>query len=162
MKDREDLQKVTVKPVNQAADRLQRKEENDKRIQKEEFRKKEQIMEDIRKPKDEIEQAIFEKMNDFVMKKGRRQFFKYYLVTNDTQAAANQVDKYIQKRPLIESLKFNNMYDKSLAEKKRIWKGEQGTFKKSYVQDWFKVWDETRLFQNRNQVIDPNKKAVQH
>jgi hypothetical protein len=110
-------------------------------------------MKEIKKPKDEIEAAIFEKMEEFIKKRGRRQFFKYYLATNHAaQAAENEAAKYIQKRPLIDALKFNNMYDQSLAEKKRIWMGAEGNFKKSDIQDWFKVWDETRLFHNRGQV----------
>ena len=60
-------------------------------------------------------------MNDFVREKGRRQFNKYYLVTSDTAAQANESDKFILKRPLIDPLKFNNMAMQSLAEKKRIW-----------------------------------------
>jgi hypothetical protein len=51
------------------------------------------------------------------------------------------------------------MYDKSLAEKKRIWAGEGGSkFKKSDVQEWFKVWDETRLFVARKDIVDHSKK----
>ena len=76
-------------------------------------------------------------------------------------AEQSEQNKQIQRRPLIDELKFNNMYDKSLAEKKRIWAGE-GTvkFKKSDIQEWFKVWDETRLFGARKDIVDHSKKNL--
>lgn len=52
------------------------------------------------------------------------------------------------------------MYDQSLAEKKRVWIGEEGKFKRSEVQEWFKVWDETQLFRNRGNVVDHSKKTT--
>lgn len=116
-------------------------------------------MQEIQNPKDEIENQMFQEMKDFIKKHGRRQFFKYYLSTHGAMANNNDAAKFIQKRPLIDQLKFGNMYDLSLAEKKRIWIGEEGKFKKSEVQEWFKVWDETRLYHNRNQVVDHSKKA---
>ena len=105
---------------------------------------------------------MFEEMRDFIKKHGRRQFFKYYLSTYAVNAGANEAQKFIQKRPLIDQLKFNNMYDQSLAEKKRIWIGEEGKFKKSDVQEWFKVWDETQLFNARKAVVDHERKAAHH
>lgn len=85
---------------------------------------------------------MYDEMRDFIKKHGRRQFFKYYLTTAAALSEKN-TEKFISKRPLIDDLKFKNMYDQSLAEKKRIWAGEEGKFKKSEVQEWFKVWDET-------------------
>ena len=117
-------------------------------------------MEDIKKPKDEIEEALVDKMKDFIKEHGRRQFFKYYLTTQNARGGDAEASKFIQKRPLIDQLKFNNMYDISLAEKKRIWAGEDGNFKKSEVQEWFKVWDETQLYKARGQVVDHSKKAM--
>lgn len=159
MKDREERAKIKEVPKNMAEERLKIKEENDRRVLKEDYRRKQMIMKEIQKPKDEIEQALFNDMKDFIKKHGRRQFFKYYLSTQ-AGAATNDATKFIQKRPLIDNLKFGNMYDLSLAEKKRIWIGEEGRFKKSEVQEWFKVWDETRLYHNRGQVVDNSKKTV--
>lgn len=89
-------------------------------------------------------------MRDFIKEHGRRLFFKNELVMNIVAANASEQNKFIQRRPLIDELKFNNMYDKSLAEKKRIWAGEGNEkFKKSQIQEWFKVWDETQLYRNR-------------
>ena len=115
-------------------------------------------MDAIKKPVDEIEEAIYEKMNDFVKDKGRRQFNKYYLVTSDAASSGNEKDKLILKRPLIDPLKFNNMAMQSLAEKKRIWQGENGLLKKSQVQEWYKIWDETKLFRDRKDVLVANKR----
>ena len=100
-------------------------------------------------------------MRDFIKEHGRRLFFKNELVMNIVAANASEQNKFIQRRPLIDELKFNNMYDKSLAEKKRIWAGE-GTvkFKKSDIQEWFKVWDETRLFGARKDIVDHSKKNL--
>jgi len=102
---------------------------------------------------------MFNEMRDFIKKHGRRQFFKYYLSTQAVTTGVNEASKFIQKRPLIDALKFNNMYDQSVAEKKRIWIGEEGKFKKSEVQEWFKVWDETQLYKARKDVVDHEKKA---
>ena len=118
------------------------------------------IMKQIKRPEDEVEGALFDEMRDFIKKHGRRQFFKYYLSNYGATGGISDAQKFIQKRPLIDSLKFNNMYDKSLAEKKRVWQGDVGPFKKSEVQEWFKVWDETQLFKNRNKVVDHSQKAI--
>jgi hypothetical protein len=39
------------------------------------------------------------------------------------------------------------MQTKSEAEKKRYWKGNKGFFKKGDVANWFKVYDETKLYE---------------
>jgi hypothetical protein len=59
-------------------------------------------MKEIKKPTDEIEQAIFEDMQDFIKKHGRRQFFKYYLTTTDNAPKINEATKFLLKRPLID------------------------------------------------------------
>lgn len=41
---------------------------------------------------------------------------------------------------------------KSYAEKKFRWKGEKGSFKKKDLQKWFKVYDETKLYQLRKKI----------
>ena len=119
-------------------------------------------MKEIKQPKDEIEGAMYEEMRDFIKKHGQRQFFKYYLSTAGAGADENSAQKFILKRPLIDQMKFNNMYDQSVAEKKRIWQGEEGRFKKGEMQEWFKVWDETRLYNARHQVLDKSKKGFGH
>ena len=117
------------------------------------------IMNDIKNPKDEFEAAIYDNMRAFIKEHGRRLFFKNELVMKAVAANQSDQNKQIQRRPLIDELKFNNMYDKSLAEKKRIWAGEGAEkFKKSDVQEWFKVWDETRLFGARKDIVDHSKK----
>jgi hypothetical protein len=55
----------------------------------------------------------------------------------------------IKKLPLIDKLKFDNMKNKSVAEKKRLWKGDKGKFKKKDLGKWFKLYDETKLFEAR-------------
>lgn len=152
-KEEEKAKARDAKPVNPMEEMMKRKEENQKVIQLAEFRRKQEIMDAIKQPRDEIEEAIYEKMNDYVKEKGRRQFFKYYLVTNDQVQHENVQDKFINKRPLIDPLKFNNMAMQSLAEKKRIWQGDGGLFKKSQVQEWYKIWDETKLFKDRKEVL---------
>jgi hypothetical protein len=98
-------------------------------------------------------------MRDYIKEHGRRLFFKNELVMKNVSANANEQNKVIQRRPLIDELKFNNMYDKSLAEKKRIWAGEGNEkFKKSEIQEWFKVWDETQLFRAHRDIMDHSKK----
>lgn len=161
-KKREEEAQVQEQQVNLAEERLRLKEENDRKILKEEFRRKQAIMKEIKNPRDQVEAAMFNEMRDFIKKHGRRQFFKYYLSAQAVTTGQNEAQKFIQKRPLIDQLKFNNMYDQSLAEKKRIWVGEEGKFKKSDVQEWFKVWDETQLYKNRNEVINHDKKASHH
>jgi hypothetical protein len=44
-------------------------------------------------------------------------------------------------------MKFNNMENKSKAEKKRIWKGHGGLYKKKDLNEWFKLYDETKLYE---------------
>ncbi|CDW80208.1 UNKNOWN [Stylonychia lemnae] len=59
----------------------------------------------------------------------------------------------IKKLPLIDDMKFSNMQIKSLAEKKRIWQGsKKGTYKPSDILKWFKVYEETKLFEIRNML----------
>ena len=59
----------------------------------------------------------------------------------------------IKKLPLIDDMKFTNMQIKSLAEKKRIWKGKKkGVYKPSDILKWFKVYEETKLYEIRNML----------
>lgn len=45
---------------------------------------------------------------------------------------------------------------KSLAESKRVWKGkEKGAYKASELRKWFKVYEETKLFQIRKEIGKP-------
>lgn len=45
------------------------------------------------------------------------------------------------------------MHNKSLAEKKRLWKGKKGgKFKATDLQKWFKVYEETKLFDIRKHI----------
>lgn len=160
--DKAALANIKVKELNIAEERLKLKDDNERKILKEQHRRKQEIMKEVKNPRDQVEGAMFEEMRDFIKKHGRRQFFKYYLSTYAVTTGVNEASKFIQKRPLIDQLKFNNMYDQSLAEKKRIWVGQEGNFKKSDVQEWFKVWDETQLFNARKQVVDHDRKAVHH
>lgn len=50
IKEREEKAKVVVEPVNIAAERLKQKEENDRKILKEEYRRKQMIMKQIKRP----------------------------------------------------------------------------------------------------------------
>lgn len=58
----------------------------------------------------------------------------------------------VKKLPLIDKLKFDNMKFKSLAEKKRLWKGEGGRFKKKDLSKWHKLYDETKLYDARKTI----------
>ena len=68
-------------------------------------------MKEIKNPRDQVESAMFNEMRDFIKKHGRRQFFKYYLSAQAVTTGQNEAQKFIQKRPLIDQLKFSNMYD---------------------------------------------------
>ena len=49
-------------------------------------------------------------------------------------------------------MKFDNMTMNSVAEKKRMWKGKRGHFKDKELIKWFKVYDETKLFEARKNI----------
>lgn len=55
IKEREEKAKYRPPVVNMAEKRLELKEENERRIQKEEYRRKQMIMKEIKQPRDEIE-----------------------------------------------------------------------------------------------------------
>jgi hypothetical protein len=54
---------------------------------------------------------MYDEMRAFIKEHGKRQFFKYYLSTAGAGADENSAQKFILKRPLIDQMKFNNMYD---------------------------------------------------
>ncbi len=61
--------------------------------------------------------------------------------------------------PLIDEMKFDNMNILSVAEKKRFWKGKKGKFKIKELNKWYKVYDETKLYEARihiNRHKDPH------
>jgi hypothetical protein len=49
-------------------------------------------------------------------------------------------------------MKFKNMTNKSLAESKRIWKGDKGRYAPKDLAKWFKLYDETQLFEARKLI----------
>ena len=58
----------------------------------------------------------------------------------------------VRKLPLFDKMKFDNMTMNSVAEKKRMWKGKRGKFKVKELVKWFKVYDETKLYEARNGI----------
>lgn len=110
IRDREEESKKVVKPINMAEERVKNREENERRIMKEEYKRKEDVMKEIKEPKCEIVGAMYEEMRAFIKKHGKRMFFKFYLTT---AAGENNLikEKFLVKRPLIDDLKFKNMYD---------------------------------------------------
>eukprot|EP00347_Sterkiella_histriomuscorum_P011235 403373230 len=81
------------------------------------------------------------------MKKKKKEYQKYQLLNKPVQ---------IKKLPLIDDMKFSNMTTKSLAEKKRLWMGKRkGRYKAGDLSKWFKVYEETRLYQIRKIIGKP-------
>lgn len=74
------------------------------------------------------------------------------------QRSMKDTTSVIKKLPLIDKLKFDNMKILSLAEKKRLWKGRKGNFKKKDLGKWYKLYDETKLYEAR-QTIKKNLHA---
>ena len=52
----------------------------------------------------------------------------------------------IPKQALVDDILMNNKnYFKSLALKKRLWAGEEGTFANKDLEEWFKIYNQTQL-----------------
>ncbi|CDW88586.1 UNKNOWN [Stylonychia lemnae] len=88
------------------------------------------------KPNDEIEALLIEKYKKEAKKirVGNKEDQEYYL---RRQAL---IDKVLLK---------NNKAIKSLAEKKRLWVGEEGQFAKKDLAKWYKVYNQTKLAEMR-------------
>ena len=56
--------------------------------------------------------------------------------------------KFLKKRALIDEMLVNNKkIDKSHAEQKRRWIGNEGAFKSENLQEWFQTHDQTKIQQ---------------
>ena len=63
---------MVVIPINMAEERVKNREENERRVLKEEYRRKEKVMKEIKQPKNDVEGAMYDEMRDFIKKHGRR------------------------------------------------------------------------------------------
>ena len=56
------------------------------------------------------------------------------------------VGTYIRRQALIDKILLkNDKAIKSLAERKRLWEGEEGQFNKKDLAKWYKVYNQTKL-----------------
>ena len=47
----------------------------------------------------------------------------------------------------MDKMKFDNMEQISYADKKRVWVGRRGKFRKNDMAKWYKLYDETKLYE---------------
>lgn len=97
---------------------------------------------DLRLPEDEIESDLNKKVLSDL-----KQFWRKKQLKQKKEKV-----KLIKKLPLIDDMKFENMENKSLAEKKRRWKGKKGRFNPKELSKWFKIYDETQLLEARKTI----------
>lgn len=93
-------------------------------------------------PENEVEKEV----NDNIkadMRRKKKELIKFNLMDKPV---------LLKKLPLIDDLKFANMTVKSLALKKRIWKGGLGRYKATDLLKWFKVYEETKLLEIRKDL----------
>ena len=103
---------------------------------------------EIDKPQNEIEEIVFKNIKKHIREIRRNHQEEKYFKKSQYQK--------LKKLPLIDDMKFDNMEVRSLAEKKRYWFGKKlGPFKIKDVSKWFKVYEETRLWEARQDISKP-------
>lgn len=64
----------------------------------------------------------------------------------DLNGALNLNKAVIKRQALIDQTLVDNPHAmKSLAEKKRLWKGEEGKFSKQDLAQWYRIYNQTKI-----------------
>ena len=106
-----------------------------------------EFLRSLENPNDEIEAEIFKDMKERLIQKMAQSKQNLVLINPVTE-----VKRVVKKLPLIDKMRFDNGNFRSLAESKKRWKGRKGKFKKKDLAQWFKVYDETKLWEIRQEI----------
>jgi hypothetical protein len=91
--------------------------------------------------RDELEIEIHKKME-----KGK------YFKKKKEEDEDDYTKPIIRRVALIDNTKFNNMHIKSMADKKRAWKGIEGRYRQKDLASWYKLYDDTMLLKIKKDI----------
>lgn len=101
-----------------------------------------EYIKELENPLNEVEEAVNKQIKQEIRRAKRNQVVQ-----------KQEEFKRVKKLPLIDDMKFKYITNKSLAENKLVWKGKKkGKFPAKELIKWFKVFDETKLYNAREYI----------
>ena len=83
-----------------------------------------------------------DEIEDILLKKYKEQKL-------EDAGAAEEPAKQLKQQAVVDDLLHSKRYLYSLAEMKRIWKGENGRFQRRDLLAWFRIFNQTRINKSR-------------